>query len=228
MANPYGLAGPENQAETLPQYIAQLLRGTLSVIDLPPRQVFEKATRGRHGGSLSSLQPLKPDAHRFRRSGPNDSPIPLKPGDPARSNIDFLHHQGETAPTTRSWATAGRQRGYEPLPVSRRKSRPTTMNWPSRFVFTPMVLMPMRKSAQTAMSGRWGRMRAILWKRPGRLSTATTNARSMRTPAEGVFPMATPHKRLSVDAPPKLAVTYASYGEFVANGKTRKTRPSHG
>jgi hypothetical protein len=82
MANPNGpQPGRKSRAETLPQYIAQLLRGTLSVIDLPERQAFEKQLVA-DTVEAYRCSPLKPDAT-VSAIRPNDSPIPLKPGDPS-------------------------------------------------------------------------------------------------------------------------------------------------
>ncbi len=45
-------------------------------------------------------------------------------------------------------------------------------------------------------------------------------------PAEGVVPSATPAGGYLWDRAAEAGLSYRSYGEFVANGKTRKTRAS--
>ncbi len=54
----------------------------------------------------------------------------------------------------------------------------------------------------------------------GRSNTATINERKYIYPAEGIFPMATPAGGYLWDRAAEAGVSYRSYGEFVANGKT--------
>ena len=81
-ANPGGpQPGRKSRAETLPQYIAQLLHGTLSVIDLPSRSALEKQLVA-HTAQAYRCSPLKPDAS-VPVARPKDNPVPFTPGEPS-------------------------------------------------------------------------------------------------------------------------------------------------
>ena len=81
-ANPNGpQPGRKSRAETLPQYIAQLLHGTLSVIDLPSRNALEKHLVV-DTAQAYRCSPLKPDAS-VSAARPKDNPVPFTPGEPS-------------------------------------------------------------------------------------------------------------------------------------------------
>ncbi|HTD67630.1 MAG TPA: alkaline phosphatase family protein [Candidatus Limnocylindria bacterium] len=79
--------------------------------------------------------------------------------------------------------------------------------------------MSRAKSAPTATSGRWARTPRTSWRKPGRSFTATTSTRSIRIRRKEIFPSRRPRAVISGIAR-AAGVSYRSYGEFVANGKT--------
>src|SRR5579862_540010 len=81
LANPGGPApGRKTKFETLPQYIGQLLRGTLSVIDLPRLRTDLENQLVVTTAQAYRCSPLKPDAT-VSAIRPKDNPIPLTLGD---------------------------------------------------------------------------------------------------------------------------------------------------
>jgi YVTN family beta-propeller protein len=81
-ANPQGpQPGVNNTSDLTVQYIARLLRGTLSIIDLPPRPKFERRLAS-YTRQAYLCSPLSPKAAVFA-ARPADSPIPAKPGVPS-------------------------------------------------------------------------------------------------------------------------------------------------
>ena len=77
-ANPQG-PNPTRKRDSEPQYIAGLLRGTLSVIPMPPKTGrMLKLTRAAYACS-----PLKSDTSPIGRAAETDNPIPAKVGQPS-------------------------------------------------------------------------------------------------------------------------------------------------
>ena len=79
-ANPQGpQPGVNNTGDLAVQYIARLLRGTLSIIDLPPRPQFEQQLAA-YTRQAYLCSPLTPKGV-VSAARPADSPIPGKPGE---------------------------------------------------------------------------------------------------------------------------------------------------
>src|SRR5439155_8614473 len=79
-ANPQGpQPGINNSADPTVQYIGRLFRGTLSIIDLPPRKDFEQQLAA-YSALAYRCSPLRPDAE-VSAPRPAENPVTAKPGD---------------------------------------------------------------------------------------------------------------------------------------------------
>src|SRR6516225_7195361 len=76
-ANPQGPIPTQSSAKTVRQYIGNLFRGTLGIIDLPTPQQMAKYSKEAYACS-----PLRADAG-VTSTRPADNPIPGKLGDPS-------------------------------------------------------------------------------------------------------------------------------------------------
>jgi YVTN family beta-propeller protein len=79
-ANPGG-PNPAKRAESLDQYITRMFKGTLSVIELPPRKELEEQMKI-YTAQAYSCSPLRNGSQTFTNRTANN-PIPLKIGEPS-------------------------------------------------------------------------------------------------------------------------------------------------
>jgi DNA-binding beta-propeller fold protein YncE len=219
MANPDGpQPGRKSRAETLPQFIAQLLRGTLSVIDLPERPAFEKQLVD-DTVEAYRCSPLKPDAT-VSAVRPNDSPIPLKPGDPSPIKYCiYVIKENRTYDQVLGDMTEGN--GDTNLCLFPEEVSPNHHQLAHEFVLFDNFYADAEVSAdghEWSMGAYASDFVQKMWR------LETTHAHNERGkyvyPAEGVFPMATPAGGYLWDRAAEAGLSYRSYGEFVANGKT--------
>ncbi len=217
MANPGGpQPGRKTKAETLPQYIAELLRGTLSVIDLPPRPVFEKQLVA-DTVEAYRCSPLKPDAT-VSAVRPNDSPIPLKPGDPSPIKYCFyIIKENRTYDQVLGDMPEGN--GDTNLCLFPEEVSPNHHELAREFVLFDNFYADAEVSAD---GHEWsmGAYASDFVEKTWPLEYGHNQRKKYAYPAEGVFPMATPAGGYLWDRAAEAGVSYRSYGEFVANGKT--------
>jgi DNA-binding beta-propeller fold protein YncE len=217
MANPNGpQPGRKSRAETLPQYIAQLLRGTLSVIDLPERQAFEKQLVA-DTVEAYRCSPLKPDAT-VSAIRPNDSPIPLKPGDP--SPIKYcIYVIKENRTYDQVLGDMKEGNGDTNLCLFPEEVSPNHHQLAREFVLFDNFYADAEVSAD---GHEWsmGAYATDFVEKMWPLNYGHDKRKKYPYPAEGVVPMAAPAGGYLWDRAAEAGVSYRSYGEFVANGKT--------
>lgn len=202
-ANPGGPApGIKTKAQTLSQYIAQILRGTLSVIDIPTRARLADYTAQAYRCSplksetTMSVTNFALDAIRYcfyiiKENRTYDQVLGDLPQGNGDSNLCLF--------------------GEEVSPNHHQLAR--------EFV----LLDNFYADAETSADGHEWSMGAYasdfvekLWP----LQYGHNKGRKYPYPAEGIFPMATPAGGYLWDRAAEADVSYRSYGEFVANGKT--------
>ena len=203
LANPGGPApGKKTKAETLPQYIAQILRGTLSVIDIPtPARLADYTVQAYRCSPLKaetslSVTSFVPDAIRY-----------------------CLYIIKENRTYDQVLGDLPQGNGDTNLCLFPEEVTPNHHELTREFV----LLDNFYADAEISADGHEWSMGAYasdfvekLWP----LQYGHNKSRKYPYPAEGIFPMATPAGGYLWDRAAEAGVSYRSYGEFVANGKT--------
>jgi len=217
MANPNGpQPGRKSRGETLPQYIAELLRGTLSLIDLPARPVFEKQLAA-DTVEAYRCSPLKPDTT-VSAVRPNDSPIPLKPGDP--SPIKYcIYVIKENRTYDQVLGDMPEGNGDTNLCLFPEEVSPNQHQLAREFVLFDNFYADAEVSAD---GHEWsmGAYASDFVEKTWPLEYGHNGRKKYVYPAEGVVAMAAPAGGYLWDRAAEAGLSYRSYGEFVANGKT--------
>jgi DNA-binding beta-propeller fold protein YncE len=217
-ANPNGpQVGRKPRAETLPQYIAQLLHGTLSVIDLPDSRNEFESQLVVDTAQAYRCSPLKPDAS-VSASRPKDSPVPLTPGDP--SPIKYcLYIIKENRTYDQVLGDMPQGNGDTNLCLFPEEVTPNHHQLAREFVLFDNFYA----DAEVSADGHEWSMGAYatdfvekLWP----LQYGHNKRGKYVYPAEGMFSVARPAGGYLWDRAADAGVSYRSYGEFVANGKT--------
>ena len=216
-ANPGGpQPGRKPRAETLPQYIAQLLRGTLSVIDLPSRNALEKQLVA-DAAEAYRCSPLKPDAS-VSVARPKDNPVPLTPGDPSPIKYCFyVIKENRTYDQVLGDMPEGN--GDTNLCLFPEEISPNHHQLAREFVLFDNFYADAEISAD---GHEWsmGAYATDFVEKMWPLQYAHNKRGKYIYPAEGIFPIAQPASGYLWDRAAEAGVSYRSYGEFVANGKT--------
>ena len=218
MANPNGpQPGRKSRAETLPQYIAELLKGALSVIDLPrSRDEFDNQLVV-YTAAAYRCSPLKADAS-VTATRPDDSPIPQTPGDPSPIKyVFYVIKENRTYDQVLGDMKEGN--GDTNLCLFPEEVTPNQHQLARDFV----LLDNFYADAEISADGHeWtmGAYASDFVQKMWRLQYGHNQSKKYVYPAEGVFPMATPAGGYLWDRAADAGVSYRSYGEFVANGKT--------
>jgi len=217
LANPGGPApGRKTKAETLPQYIAQLLRGTLSVIDLPSRNALEKQLVA-DTAQAYRCSPLKPDAS-VSVARPKDNPVPLTPGDPSPIKYCFyIIKENRTYDQVLGDMPEGN--GDSSICLFPEEVTPNHHQLAREFTLFDNFYADAEISAD---GHEWsmGAYATDFVEKMWPLQYNHDKRKKYIYPAEGIFPMATPAGGYLWDRAADAGVSYRSYGEFVANGKT--------
>jgi len=216
-ANPNGpQPGRKSREETLPQYIAELLKGTLSVIDLPhSRDEFDNQLVV-HTAAAYRCSSLKADSS-VAAARPEGNPIPLTPGDPSPIQyVFYVIKENRTYDQVLGDMKEGN--GDTNLCLFGEEVTPNHHQLARDFV----LLDNFYANAEISADGHeWsmGAYASDFVQKMWRLQYAHNSRRKYVYPAEGVFPMATPAGGYLWDRAAEAGVSYRSYGEFVANGK---------
>jgi YVTN family beta-propeller protein len=218
MANPNGpQPGRKSRVETLPQYIAELLQGTLSVIDLPPSRNDLENQLVADTAQAYRCSPLKPDTT-VSATRPKDNPVPLTPGDPSPIKYCFYVIK-ENRTYDQVLGDLPQGNGDSNLCLFPDNVTPNHHQLAREFV----LLDNFYANAEISADGHEWTMGAYatdfvekMWP----LQYGHNRNGKYNYPAEGVFPMATPTGGYLWDRAAEAGVSYRSYGEFVANGKT--------
>jgi WD40 repeat protein len=217
VANPDGpQPGRKTKAETLAQYIADILRGTLSVIDLPARPLFEKQLVA-DTVQAYRCSPLKPDAT-VSAARPDDSPIPLKPGNasPIKYCI-YVIKENRTYDQVLGDMKEGN--GDTNLCLFPEEVTPNQHQLAREFVLFDNFYADAEVSAD---GHEWtmGAYASDFVEKTWPLEYGHNERKKYVYPAEGVVTMAAPAGGYLWDRAAEAGLSYRSYGEFVANGKT--------
>jgi DNA-binding beta-propeller fold protein YncE len=209
------------------QYIAKLLRGSLSIIDLPSRKKFERQLADY---TLQAFQctPLRADASVTAVPYTN-CPIPAAVPSPARANAAAF---GTPSPIKYVLYIVKENRTYDQVlgDMPEGNGDPTLCLFPERV--TPnhhklardfVLLDNFYVDAEVSADGHEWSMGAYatdfvekMWP----LNYGHNSSRKNPYPAEGLFPIASPAGGYLWDRAKEAGVSYRSYGEFVQNGLT--------
>ncbi len=218
-ANPNGpQPGRKPRAETLPQYIAQLLHGTLSVIDLPSSRSEFESQLVADTAQAYRCSPLKPDAS-VSTARPKDNPVPLTPGDPSPIKYCFyIIKENRTYDQVLGDMPQGN--GDTNLCLFPEQVTPNHHQLAREFVLFDNFYA----DAEISADGHEWTMGAYAtdfvektW--PLQYNHNKRGGKYIY-PAEGIFSIARPAGGYLWDRAADAGVSYRSYGEFVANGKS--------
>jgi YVTN family beta-propeller protein len=209
-ANPQGPLPNVPDRLTTRQYIAGLMRGTLSIIDLPTPEKMAAYSKDAYGCS-----PLKADQG-VTAERPKDSPIPGKPGDPSPiKNVIYVIKENRTYDQVFGDVKEGN--GDPGLCLFPEKVTPNHHKLAREFVLLDNFYCDGEVSAdghEWSMGAYATDFVEKVWP-----LTYRPNKKKIGYPAEGSYPIATPAGGYIWDRCAEAKVTYRSYGEWVENGK---------
>ena len=217
LANP---KGPQprvgRSGDSVEQYIGRLLRGTLSLVELPPASAFEKQMAV-YTAQAYRCSPLRPDAG-VRGAKPPGNPIPAR--------------VGESSPIKYCLYIIKENRTYDQVlgDMPEGNGDPKLCLFPERV--TPNLHKLAREfglldnfyvDSEVSADGHEWSMAAYatdfvekMWP----LDYGHNRSGKFPYPSEGNFAIATPAGGYLWDRAREAGVTYRSYGEFIDNGRT--------
>jgi DNA-binding beta-propeller fold protein YncE/phospholipase C len=217
LPNPHG-PQPRPGSESSAEYIGRLLRGTLSLIDLPQGKGFEDQMAAWTREAYRCV-PLKPD-DAISAARPGESPIPAKPGDP--SPIRYcIYVIKENRTYDQVFGDVPDGNGDSNLCLFPERVTPNHHKLAHEFV----LLDNFYADAEVSADGHEWSMAAYatdfvekMWP----LNYGHARSGKFPYPSEGDFEIATPSGGYIWDRAKEAGISYRSYGEFVNNGKTAK------
>jgi hypothetical protein len=217
MANPHGPQPRVGNSEGgVVQYIAQLMRGTLSIIELPPREAFEKQMAA-YTAQAYRCSPLRPDAG-VTAAQPAGNPVPSTLGDV--SPIKYcLYVIKENRTYDQVLGDMPEGNGDPKLCLFPERITPNLHKLAREFVLLDNFYVDGEVSAdghEWSMAAYATDFVEKMWP----LDYGHNRSGKFPYPSEGDFPIATPAAGYLWDRAREAGVSYRSYGEFVANGRT--------
>ncbi len=222
-ANPRGpQIGVRTSSDPETQYIARLLKGSLSIIDLPSGKDLEKQLVA-WTGQAYLCSPLKPDSSVTAQSAA-DNPIPRKPGDvsPIKYCI-YIVKENRTYDQVLGDVPQGN--GDTNLCIFPEKITPNLHKLVRQFV----LLDNFYADAEVSADGHEWSMGAYatdfvekMWP----MDYGHNKSKKFPYPAEGYFSIAYPAGGYLWDRAKEAGITYRSYGEF-ADIFTPTNKPTH-
>lgn len=216
MANPLGPQPepmPGNSTHRTVQYIAGLLRGTLSIIDLQPEARFRQDLRA-YTTQAYACTPLRAD-NGASAPRPADNPIPFRPGDP--SPIKYcLYIIKENRTYDQVLGDMKEGNGDPSLCLFPERVTPNFHQIAREFVLLDNFYVDSEVSAD---GHEWsmGAYATDFVEKTWPLSYGHDRSGKWPYPSEGNFPVAYPASGYLWDRAREAGVSYRSYGEFVAN-----------
>jgi DNA-binding beta-propeller fold protein YncE len=215
LANPLG-PQPGIRAPTDPtvEYIARLFRGSLSIIDLPPRPEFERQLAD-YTKQAYKCSPLNAEAG-VTAPHPADNPIPLKPGDP--SPIKYcIYIVKENRTYDQVLGDMPQGNGDPKLCLFPERITPNLHELAREFVLLDNFYVDSEVSAD---GHEWsmGAYATDFVEKMWPLNYGHQRSGKFPYPAEGYFPVAAPAGGYLWDRAREAGVRYRSYGEFVGDG----------
>jgi DNA-binding beta-propeller fold protein YncE len=213
MANP---RGPQPvRGTTTEQYIAKLLRGTLSIIELPARKQLSPQLAA-WTGEVLKCTPLRPDAA-VSATRPEGNPIPARPGDPGPiTHCIYIVKENRTYDQVLGDLPEGN--GDAKLCLFPENVTPNHHQLAREFVLLDNFYVESEVSAD----GHEWTLAAYATDFVEKTWPLNYGHRTSKFPypSEGVFPIAAPASGYLWDRAREAGVSYRSYGEFVQNGAT--------
>jgi len=217
-ANPNGPQPGRKASSSVVEYIGGLFQGTLSLIDLPDRKRLERQLAG-WTAQARRCSPLQSDAQvSAPRSAGN--PIPVRPGDPSpiRRCIYIIK---ENRTYDQVFGDVPEGNGDPQLCLFPARVTPNHHGLAREFVLLDNFYVEGEVSAD---GHEWtmGAYATDFVEKTWPLSYGHNRSGKFPYPSEGGFPVASPAGGYLWDRAREAGVSYRSYGEFVANGKTSK------
>jgi DNA-binding beta-propeller fold protein YncE len=216
LADPFGPEPGLTSTNFNRQYIGSLYHGTLSIIDLLPRADFLKRLAV-YSVQAIRCSPLNADATVTATRPPNN-PIPLKPGDP--SPIKYcLYIIKENRTYDQVLGDMPEGNGDPNLCLFPWRVTPNHHKLARQFVLLDNFYV---NSEVSADGHEWsmGAYATDFVKKMWPLAYGHDSSGKFPYPSEGNFAIAAPAEGYIWDRAKQAGVSYCSYGEFVANGRT--------
>ena len=219
-ANPLGpQPGVRNTDDPTTQYIARLLNGTLSIIDLPSPSKMEQEMTA-YSAQAMHCSPLKSDAS-VAAAPPADNPVPAQVG--AASPIKYcIYIIKENRTYDQVLGDIPDGNGDSNLCLFPEHVTPNEHKLAHEFILLDNFYV----DAEVSADGHEWSMAAYatdfvekMWP----LDYGHNHSGKFPYPSEGDFPIATPANGYLWDRAHDAGITYRSYGEFVQNGRNLKT-----
>ncbi len=216
-ANPGGpQPGRRVPAGTTVEYIGSLFKGTLSIIDLPKRAEFEKQLET-YTATAYKCAPLRRDLG-VTVANAAAYPIPNKVGEPSPiKHVIYIIKENRTYDQIFGDMKEGN--GDAKLCLFPERVTPNHHKLAREFVLLDNFYV---ESEVSADGHEWsmGAIATDFVEKFWPLSYGHNKTKKYTYPAEGNFPIATPAGGYIWDRAKQAGVSYRSYGEWVANGKT--------
>jgi YVTN family beta-propeller protein len=197
--------------QSLREYIAQLMRGTLSIIDLPTPETMATYSKGAYACS-----PLKADQG-VTVQRPKDNPIPGKASDPSPiKNVIYIIKENRTYDQVYGDVKEGN--GDSALCLFPEKVTPNHHKLAREFVLLDNFYCDGEVSAD---GHEWsmGAYATDFIEKVWPLVYRPNPHKKIGYPSEGSYPIATPAGGYIWDRCAEAKVSYRSYGEWITNGK---------
>ena len=208
---------PGREAPTLVrEYIAGLMTGTLSVIDLPARARFEEQMKA-YTALAYRGRPSTTDGP-GETALPADNPVPRKLGDPSPIQyVIYIIKENRTYDQVLGDLPEGN--GDRALCLFPERITPNHHQIAREFVLLDNFYVDGEVSAD---GHEWtvGAYATDFVEKSWPLSYGHNSSKKYTYPSEGNFPLAAPAGGYLWDRAKEAGVSYRSYGEFVANAKT--------
>ncbi|MDR3457521.1 MAG: alkaline phosphatase family protein [Verrucomicrobiae bacterium] len=197
------------------QYIAGLLKGTLSVVDLPAKNDFSRQMAAWTADVLKCT-PLRPDASVVTQR-PAGNPVPQQPGESGPiTHCIYIIKENRTYDQVFGDKPEGN--GDPKLCLFPERVTPNLHKLTSQFV----LLDNFYADAEVSADGHEWSMAAYASDFAEKTWPLNYGHKKSKFPypSEGVFPIASPASGYLWDQAAAAGVSYRSYGEFVQNGTT--------
>jgi DNA-binding beta-propeller fold protein YncE len=216
MANPNGPQPGRKAPSSVVEYIGGLFQGTLSLIDLPDRKHRDRALAD-WTVQARRCSPLQPDAG-VSAPRPAENPIPLRPGDssPIRYCIYIIK---ENRTYDQVFGDVPEGNGDPQLCLFPERVTPNHHRLAHEFVLLDNFYV----EGEVSADGHEWSMAAYATdfvEKSWPLSYGHNRSGKFPYPSEGGFAAAFPAGGYLWDRAREAGVSYRSYGEFIANGKT--------
>ncbi|MBI3850509.1 MAG: bifunctional YncE family protein/alkaline phosphatase family protein [Verrucomicrobia bacterium] len=216
-ANPNGPRPDKKYAPgTIVEHIGGLMKGTLSVIDLPAREKFAAQLKA-YTATAYRCSPLQRDAS-VGATRPESNPIPFKVGD--ASPIKYcIYVIKENRTYDQVLGDMPQGNGDAKLCLFPEKVTPNHHKIAREFVLLDNFYVEGEVSAD---GHEWsmGAYATDFVEKFWPLSYGHNGHKKYPYPAEGVFPVALPASGYLWDRAREAGVSYRSYGEFINNART--------